>query len=294
MAPPRRRYFTMDDPEIGVTRTQIRRMPRDEQLRYMTYWFREYFEDPANQTPYSSDAGGYQYIWGGPYDANDQIGSEFGGFVTDDVIEDAVREVERDAVDWAPSNRHPDYLRASADAQAEQDEEPYEPFPVDLDEVNRRLDAGVQPNYGDGYERQTRARLIRDIEELEFELPREDAEHGGIGHNQPPAEMKMSAEELAEARTALTAIKGELLKDRPDAKAVARSAGLLQKLWDGVKHHASLAGDEFSKNAGGAAGKVVGVAVGSAIVGAAGGALVLLGQVVYSVIQWLSYVMLPF
>ena len=92
MAPPRRRYFTEDDLEIGVTRTQLRRMPREEQLRYMIYWFREYFEDPANQTPYNSDEGGYLYIWGGPYDANDQIGGEFGGFVPDDVIEEAIRE----------------------------------------------------------------------------------------------------------------------------------------------------------------------------------------------------------
>ena len=31
------------------------------------------FEDPANETPYESSEGGYIYIWGGPYDALEQL-----------------------------------------------------------------------------------------------------------------------------------------------------------------------------------------------------------------------------
>jgi hypothetical protein len=48
-----------------------------EQYRVMEAWFRSRFEDPAQRTPYDSGEGGYIWIWGGPYDAREELNQEF-------------------------------------------------------------------------------------------------------------------------------------------------------------------------------------------------------------------------
>lgn len=40
-------------------------------------WFFENYEDPANGVPYESAEGGYQYVFGGPYDAREALESRF-------------------------------------------------------------------------------------------------------------------------------------------------------------------------------------------------------------------------
>ena len=60
-------------------------------------WFLSNFEDPAHETPYNGKEGGYQWIWGGPYDAREQIENYFGSAVPEEVI-DAV-------VEWIPDLR---------------------------------------------------------------------------------------------------------------------------------------------------------------------------------------------
>ncbi|KKN53905.1 hypothetical protein LCGC14_0597600 [marine sediment metagenome] len=77
----------------------------------MVAWFRENFEDPAQNTPHNSQEGGYQYIWGGPYDARDQLSdfspqiiSEFGDEAEVRLIDRAVDGVESEGLsDWAPN-----------------------------------------------------------------------------------------------------------------------------------------------------------------------------------------------
>jgi hypothetical protein len=62
-----------------MTRTEFRRLPKGQKIEAMVGWFLTNYEDPANSTPYESAEGGYQYIWGGPYDANIEIGDKFAG-----------------------------------------------------------------------------------------------------------------------------------------------------------------------------------------------------------------------
>ena len=74
-------------------------------IEEMKEWFFKNYEDPANKTPFESAAGGYQYIWGGPYYADDQLASKFGDELPEDVIDEAVAEIESDGiVEWAPRN----------------------------------------------------------------------------------------------------------------------------------------------------------------------------------------------
>ena len=52
-------------------------LEEDEAVEAMVDWFAANYEDPAQSTPYDSSEGGYQYIWGGPYDAEEEIWGAF-------------------------------------------------------------------------------------------------------------------------------------------------------------------------------------------------------------------------
>jgi hypothetical protein len=73
----RRRYYSEDDIERGITPSELKRAGRERQKEYMHHWFHRNFEDPVQETPYNSQEGGYLYIWGGPYDAREQLYDEF-------------------------------------------------------------------------------------------------------------------------------------------------------------------------------------------------------------------------
>ena len=71
MAEPR--PFLEDYSQFGVSRTAFRRMRKAQKLEMMIEWFHQNYEDPAESTPYESAEGGYIWIWGGPYDARDEL-----------------------------------------------------------------------------------------------------------------------------------------------------------------------------------------------------------------------------
>lgn len=49
----------------------------DERIIAMEDWFLANYDDPANSLPYESKEGGYLWIWGGPYDAAEELGEAF-------------------------------------------------------------------------------------------------------------------------------------------------------------------------------------------------------------------------
>jgi hypothetical protein len=69
----------------------------------MVAWFKSNFEDPANSLPYSSDHGGYQWLWGGPYDAWEELQEAFPE-AEEGEISLAVDFLERQAAYWAPAD----------------------------------------------------------------------------------------------------------------------------------------------------------------------------------------------
>ncbi|MBX9823383.1 MAG: hypothetical protein K2Y27_00155 [Xanthobacteraceae bacterium] len=77
-------------------------MEPDEAKVAMLEWFRENFEDPVENTPYESAEGGYQYIWGGPYEAREEIENYFSE-ASEELIDEVVDELESDGVEWAPN-----------------------------------------------------------------------------------------------------------------------------------------------------------------------------------------------
>src|SRR5208282_1412740 len=98
-------YFTADF-EHPISTDALRNADRETQLEVMKAWFRRHFEDPAECTPYE---GGYVWIWGGPYDAREQLEGEFSGVVPDDVIDGLAEELWRECAEWAPTHTSEDY-----------------------------------------------------------------------------------------------------------------------------------------------------------------------------------------
>ncbi|HHT8966433.1 TPA: HEPN domain-containing protein [Burkholderia cenocepacia] len=81
----------------------LKRARPEEQKAAMLRWFLERYEDPANETPWDSEDGEYVFVWGGPYDPNDEIQARFGGIVEYSVMADVISDLHmKVGHEWAP------------------------------------------------------------------------------------------------------------------------------------------------------------------------------------------------
>ncbi|MCK9200494.1 MAG: hypothetical protein M0P59_09140 [Gallionella sp.] len=86
----------------------LRTANKDEQRTAMREWFRARYCDPAHETPYNSQEGGYLFIYGGPYDPADVLSNRFSGIVGDDSIQEVIDEMHDEVgVQWAPIHYGP-------------------------------------------------------------------------------------------------------------------------------------------------------------------------------------------
>lgn len=207
--------------------------------------------------PYNSREGGYQYIYGGPYDAETELRENFEGIVSDDVILKAVDKVQSEGIfDWAPSGRHPDQVAVAEEAAAEDWHNGGYTF-EDLKSISVGSEA---PGLGSTQERAKRTEVLEKLTELEVRFP-SPGEHGGIGHNNPPDEFAIADADILVIRKDLEEVKTELSKDTPDVPKVAEKASNLSKFtgWMGDKFDKTI--DEFCKSFGSTLGKTMGVAL---------------------------------
>jgi hypothetical protein len=180
-------------------------------------WFFQNFEDPVENTPYESAEGGYQYIWGGPHDAREEIENYFSE-LPEAVIDDAVREIERQGDEWAPnSNRIFD---------EDPPDDPYRDVQSALDNLQASL-AQVRPVAA------------------------------GIGGNNPPEHIGLPPYTDEDHRSVLQAIEvlrtpERVLASEPGkAEAAAKVLkGTGQKIMDFLKEQGKRAADAFSTEAG--------------------------------------------
>ncbi|QEE27316.1 hypothetical protein FTW19_04390 [Terriglobus albidus] len=91
----------------NITRAQLKRKRQELQIEAMRDWFEDNFESP-DELPYDSAEGGYQWIWGGPYDAEEQLQTEFGGIVADEVIEELASDLNDISLEWSGKPEPPD------------------------------------------------------------------------------------------------------------------------------------------------------------------------------------------
>jgi hypothetical protein len=194
--------FLEDDSTHGMSRTTFRKLRKAEKRELMIQWFHENYEDPSYSTP--RDSGEFIYIWGGPYDARDEIYSKFGDIVPEVLVEDVIAEVERDGVtDWAPVRKDDDY-----------DEGGTLSAPETLDDFSDER----SETYGSPADLDARKRVSIALDELQNALDRPPPI--GIGHNRPPEEIEN--EQLSELSLAASELKLEFNKPNPSISIVKR------------------------------------------------------------------------
>ncbi len=148
-------------------------MPKEQKRELMIEWFHANYEDPAERLPYETAEGGYQWIWGGPYGAEEEIRETFEGLVSDLLIREVVDEVQSDGLlEWAPTPRRDDY----DDNDRLEELDPLDALP---DELGRL--------FGSAAEMAARQKAIEALRGLERTL--REPRTPGIGHNQPPDEI---------------------------------------------------------------------------------------------------------
>lgn len=257
--------FEFDDDDPATLRNRFKNNPdltkaltKATAAKYLVDWFHHFYEDPANETPYNSRAGGYLYIKGGPYSAEEELRENFEDMVSEDAILEAVEDIQSDGLyDWAPSHRHPASVKFYGEAAAEnyaQDEFSFEGL---LKGIAR---GGQGAGLGSEEEKAARAAVLEQIAALKDDLPK-PATHGGIGHNQPSQEFELQGEELEEVAESLDTIEVELASDEPNVETVAQKASLLMKAvgWAAGKIDTTV--DAFCKSFGTTLGNTAGVTV---------------------------------
>lgn len=208
-------------------------LERDERVEAMVGWFFENFEDPGAHTPHDSSEGGFQYIWGGPYDALDQIGAAFPDAEQDE-IEEAVDEVQADGTyDWAPSDRRIQ--------------------PDDLEDPDMDLDGGLEPDGGAAPEplADRLAVLGEQLDRIEEHVSallklrtEETGGVAGIGHNRPPEEVDGEID-LHAVQESIEDVRAELAKpareDDADGEKLTRAETRFRRFLAWVKQQAAEA-----------------------------------------------------
>jgi hypothetical protein len=95
--------------KLDFSASQLSGLDLDEQREVVLHWFYERFEHPDNRTPYDSGEGGYIWIWGGPYEPDDELSSEFDGLVDADLLQEIISELESESLEWGPAESPEDY-----------------------------------------------------------------------------------------------------------------------------------------------------------------------------------------
>jgi hypothetical protein len=191
-------------------------------------WFFENFEEAVQNTPYNSREGGYLYIHGGPYDAREIIEAVFAHYVSDDVINEVIDQIEHQGDTWVPSS-------------------------------NRRI--APEEEFDDPPVEYLHRRMRKRIDELE-ELLRDDSSAvAGIGHNNPPESIEgqpIRTEEKEEILEALGVLNSQPVRpsstEAADA-ALTKLVSIRKKLTSWAATQAKVFTEEAVKEAGKQTGK---------------------------------------
>jgi hypothetical protein len=202
----------------------VANLENHEALEVITEWFHSNFEEPVQATPRLD--GEYLYIWGGPYDARDEISDAFGDQVSEAVIDAAVNAVQAgDVLDWAPHHDRwgDDTPRSS-----------FDPGPEAL-----------------------HAKMLVHIAELEAEIAKFN-KHRGIGANNPPEQIDGVALPDGDRRVVEAAL--ATLKSQPATPSTrpADAQKAVDSLWSVIKKYCGEKADTFVSEAIKSAGKELG------------------------------------
>ncbi|HID7802678.1 TPA: hypothetical protein ACXIBI_002033 [Proteus mirabilis] len=91
--------FNLDGSKIRLSSLQYK--SKLKQIEIMRNWFFDNYEDPADSCPHESREGGYYYVYGGPYDASEELEAVFGEHVKFEYIQELVDELQEICWDWS-------------------------------------------------------------------------------------------------------------------------------------------------------------------------------------------------
>lgn len=233
-----------------LSNTEFATLSTYQKKRYLIDWFHHYYWDPANDLAYESREGGYQWIYGGPYEALEVLSDEFGSDVEHELIELAVEEIERDGLtEWSPSPNHEAQER-------EHDEENYDEWLIQS-VANLPRDTIITVNNREA-EREKRDKIVSVTREILAEIGAGDDHRHKIGGNNPPDEFKLTSEEWDGILGGVTRLHNGLTEGNANPIEAAETLLSLQVIWDGVKRRAGLFFDELAKSSGKAIGQLLG------------------------------------
>lgn len=80
---------------------EIKDFDQETQKSVMRSWFFSNYENPSEHTPFESKEGGYIYIWGGPFDAREELEDVFSGYVLKEALDELISELESVSLEWS-------------------------------------------------------------------------------------------------------------------------------------------------------------------------------------------------
>ena len=224
-----------EDPPEFPSDNSLASLSSSEQILALCEWFLWNFEDPANETPHDSSEGGYIYIWGGPYDAHEQLSEKFEELVGLDVVEAAVEQVESDGiVYWAPAGRT---IRN----------------PDEFDEVTVEIE-----------ENRLREKILRGLDDVEAAARKVNARRGGIGHNHPPEpidDVAYSREDEAKLFQSTKNIRDAFTSDNTTADHIEEDRKALLRISGKIARWLATKADRAANAAASTVGAAAGVAL---------------------------------
>lgn len=199
-----------DEPQLDPLTNppeELMSLPIEEAVEKIATWFFENFEDPAESTPYETAEGGYQYIWGGPYNARDVIENVFADTASEKLVTAAIEAVELHGHEWVPNGHR--IQPPDDDADSPQNTE------AAFAEMHRR------------------------IQVLEESL--EQIRPAGLGHNNPPEPIEptpLSSQEWASIQHAIAVLNSQpaipqeaKISDIETAARTTETLGIKVKDW---------------------------------------------------------------
>jgi len=142
---------------------ELGKADKKTQIDIMREWFLNNYENPAENTPYESAEGGYIYIWGGPYDADEVLNEEFLGIIEEETINELVKELENDSFEWAPIPRgdsFDDYYSLAVSSNTSY----HETFYRTIDDISALLDKCDDPGLIQIYYKMLHVQIITALE----------------------------------------------------------------------------------------------------------------------------------
>ena len=231
-------YWTMDN-HHGWTAEELETLEPEMQKEVLKAWFFRNFEDPAESTPHDSSEGGYQFIWGGPYDADEELRDEFEPLgVSHEVIDEVVEEVTKDGLFlWAPTRD-----RLTDESERHVDDGWY---PLALDEA-------VFPRPSE--EQAARQNVLERIGALEERLRALEDNPPVAGSNVPPWTTEtapLSVDEYLRIEQIVKSIRGQARSDAPDQSSLDEEVSQLKdvaiRLGQWLKDRLDAGADAFMK-----------------------------------------------